>query len=194
MSLTYKPINGLAGTIVAELIDRESGDIFSTATLIVSGFEEEDEQSELTNIFTNINDDLIKDDYGYRKRISFVAVNGVASSLGPDNLLSILSVISMINIVNTEPDIYRLSIQYRAGYDSGIINDAIFIGNVKLTEVSARSNSGQSIQFEFRSKSTGNLKYEISDFASNILLESGMVVLLESGMNLLLESNYTIGA
>jgi hypothetical protein len=69
MALIYAPINGKAGSITFSLIDRETAEVFSSATLNSFEFEEEDEESDFNETFVNINDELVKDYYGYRKRI-----------------------------------------------------------------------------------------------------------------------------
>ena len=193
MALIYAPINGKAGSITFSLIDRETAEVFSSVTLNSFEFEEEDEESEFNETFVNINDELVKDYYGYRKRITFSIVNGLSGDgrvLASTNLGNILTVISMLNLVNLEPLVYRLEIQYRAGVD-GVISDAVYVGNFKLKEISNKSNSGQIIQLEFVSRTTSNLLYSVPDYADYICLEDGDNILLEDGNDLLAET-YTI--
>ena len=66
MSLVYVPINGNAGQATFSLVDRDTDEVFSTATVYVADFDEEDEESEFNELFTNIIDDLIKDYHGFR--------------------------------------------------------------------------------------------------------------------------------
>ena len=193
MALIYAPINGQAGSVTFSLIDRDTAEVFSSATLNSFEFEEEDEESDFNETFVNINDELVKDYYGYRKRITFSIVNGLSGDgrvLGSTNLGNILTVISMLNLVNLEPLVYRLEIQYRAGVD-GVISDAVYVGNFKLKEISNKSNSGQIIQLEFVSRTTSNLLYSVPDYQDYLCLESGDNILLENGNDLLAET-YTI--
>jgi hypothetical protein len=193
MALIYAPINGQAGSVTFFLIDRDTAEVFSSATLNSFEFEEEDEESEFNETFVNINDELVKDYYGYRKRITFSIVNGLSGDgrvLASTNLGNILTVISMLNLVNLEPLVYRLEIQYRTGVD-GVISDAVYVGNFKLKEISNKSNSGQIIQLEFVSRTTSNLLYSVPDYADYICLEDGDNILLGDGNDLLAET-YTI--
>lgn len=193
MALIYAPINGKAGSITFSLIDRETAEVFSSATLNSFEFEEEDEESEFNETFVNINDELVKDYYGYRKRITFSIVNGLSGDgrvLGSTNLGNILTVVSMLNMINLEPLVYRLEIQYRAGVD-GVISDAVYVGNFKLKEISNKSNSGQIIQLEFVSRTTSNLLYSVPDYHDYLCLENGYNILLENGNDILAET-YTI--
>lgn len=193
MALIYAPINGQAGSVTFSLIDRDTAEVFSSATLNSFEFEEEDEESEFNETFVNINDELVKDYYGYRKRITFSIVNGLSGDgrvLASTNLGNILTVISMLNLVNLEPLVYRLEIQYRTGVD-GVISDAVYVGNFKLKEISNKSNSGQIIQLEFVSRTTSNLLYSVPDYADYICLEDGYNILLGDGNDLLAET-YTI--
>jgi hypothetical protein len=92
----------------------------------------------------------------------------------------ILPVISIINSINNAPDLYRLTIQYRSLADYGTIDNAIFVGNFKLLEASAKGNAGQIIPLEFMSKSTSKFLNYGDDFEiSYILCEDGGKILLE---------------
>lgn len=178
MSIIYRPINGLAGTVTFTLRQRYSPyTLVNKATLEYAAFDEEDVDSDFTEIFTNIEDNLVKDFYGYRKVVRFSLFN--KSRLNTDNS-QVLPVVSMINSINKFPDLYKLSIQYRSLADYGTINDALFVGNFKLLEASTKGNAGQTIPLEFMSKSTNDFLNYGDDFEiSYILLENGGKILLE---------------
>lgn len=178
MSIIYRPINGLAGTVTFTLRQRYSPyTIVNKATLEYAAFDEEDVDSDFTEIFTNIEDNLVKDFYGYRKVVRFSLFN--KSRLNTDNS-QVLPVVSMINSINKFPDLYKLSIQYRSLADYGTINDALFVGNFKLLEASTKGNAGQTVPLEFMSKSTNDFLNYGDDFEiSYILLENGGKILLE---------------
>lgn len=196
MALIYAPINGSAGTVTIDLVDRQSAESFSSVTINVINFDEEDEESEFTEIFTNINDETIKDYYGFKKRISFGLVNGVSGTggiLDANNLENILNIVSILNLANSEPLVFQLNITYRTG-TNGTINDVIQVGNFKLEEVSAKSNAGQIINLEFKSRLSSNLKYSVDDYNDYLVLEVDNDyghILLESGGKLRAET-YTI--
>ena len=197
MALIYAPINGSAGTVTIDLVNRQSPDhSFPSVTINVINFDEEDEESEFTEIFTNINDETIKDYYGFKKRVSFGLVNGMFGTggiLDANNLGNILNIVSILNLANSEPLVYQLNITYRTG-TNGTINDVIQVGNFKLEEVSAKSNAGQIINLEFKSRLSSNLKYSVDDYNDYLVLEGGPDydhILLESGGKLLAET-YTI--
>lgn len=190
MSLLYRPINGNAGTATFTLTTKTTPAIVVNKVIIdYATFDEEDVDSEFTEIFTNIEDNIVKDFYGYRKVIRFSLFNKAREDTTSSQ---ILPVISMINSINNHPDIYRLSIQYRSIADSGTINDAVFSGNFKLLEASAKGNAGQIIALEFMNKSTSNfLNYSDGFDISYLLLEDGESnILLESGGNLAAEQIY----
>lgn len=178
MSIIYRPINGLAGTVTFTLRQRYSPyTIVNKTTLEYAAFDEEDVDSDFTEIFTNIKDNLVKDFYGYRKVVRFSLFN--KSRLSTHNS-QVLPVVSMINSINKFPDFYKLSIQYRSLADYGTINDALFVGSFKLLEASARGNAGQIIPLEFMSKGTSMFLNYGDDFEiSYILLENDMKILLE---------------
>lgn len=178
MSIIYRPINGLAGTVTFTLRQRYSPyTLVNKATLEYAAFDEEDVDSDFTEIFTNIEDNLVKDFYGYRKVVRFSLFN--KSRLNTDNS-QVLPVVSMINSINKFPDLYKLSIQYRSLADYGTINDALFVGNFKLLEASTKGNAGQTVPLEFMSKSTNDFLNYGDDFEiSYILLENGGKILLE---------------
>jgi len=179
MSIIYRPINGLAGIATFTLRQKFSPHaIVNQATIEYAAFDEEDVDSDFTEIFTNIEDDLVKDFHGYRKVVRFSMFNKAR----PDTSDSqILPIISMINSINNAPDLYRLTIQYRSLADYGTINDALFVGNFKLLEASAKGNAGQTVPLEFMSKSTNDFLNYGDDFEiSYILLEDGIgKILLE---------------
>lgn len=180
MSIIYRPINGLAGTATFILRQRYSPyTIINQVTLEYAAFDEEDVDSDFTEIFTNIQDDLVKDFHGYRKVVRFSLFN--KSRLDTENS-QVLPVISIINGINRFPDFYRLSIQYRSLADYGTINDALFVGNFKLLEASTKGNAGQTIPLEFMSKNTNDSLNYGDDFEiSYILLEDGIgKILLEN--------------
>jgi len=178
MSIIYRPINGLAGTATFILRQRFSPyAIFNQATIEYAAFDEEDVDSDFTEVFTNIEDDLVKDFHGYRKVVRFSMFNKARPDVDGSQ---ILPVISMINSINNAPDLYRLTIKYRSLADYGTIHDALFVGNFKLLEASAKSNAGQIIPLEFMNKSTNMLLNYGDDFEiSYILLENGGKILLE---------------
>jgi hypothetical protein len=178
MPIIYRPINGLAGTATFILRQRFSPHaIVNQATIEYAAFDEEDVDSDFTEVFTNIEDDLVKDFHGYRKVVRFSLFN--KSRLDTSNS-QVLPVISMINSINRFPDLYRLSIQYRSLADYGTINDALFVGNFKLLEASTKGNAGQTVPLEFMSKSTNDFLNYGDDFEiSYILLEDGGKILLE---------------
>lgn len=189
MSLIYKPLNGIAGTITASLTDRISAVGISSATLNIADFEENDEQSAFSSVFENVNDELIFDYYGFRKVISFSIYNKYEDDTSENAVLpNILSLISMINQINASPDRFRLSIQYRS---NSIINDAVFIGDFKLEEATKKANAGQIINLTFKSRNCNDLDYSIPEYNDFLMLESGGHILLESGDKLLAET-YTI--
>jgi len=179
MSIIYRPINGLAGTATFTLRERFSPyRIINKATIEYATFDEEDVDSDFTEIFTNIEDNLVKDFYGYRKVVRFSMFNKARPDVD-DN--KILPIISMINSINNAPDLYRLRIQYRSLADYGTINDALFIGNFKLLEASSKGNAGQTVPLEFMNKNTNNFLNYGDDFEiSYILLEDDIgKILLE---------------
>ncbi|MDY0387413.1 MAG: hypothetical protein RBT65_09860 [Methanolobus sp.] len=181
MSIIYRPINGLAGTATFTLRLRFSSthDIVNQATIEYATFDEEDVDSDFTEIFTNIEDNLVKDFYGYRKVVRFSMFNKARPDVDESQ---ILPVISIINSINNAPDLYRLTIQYRSLADYGTINDALFVGNFKLLEASAKGNAGQIIPLEFMGKGTSMYLNYGDDFEiSYILLENGGKILLEDG-------------
>jgi hypothetical protein len=178
MPIIYRPINGLAGTATFTLRQRFSThDIVNQATIEYAAFDEEDVDSDFTEIFTNIEDNLVKDFYGYRKVVRFSMFNKSRPDVEGSQ---ILPVISIINSINNAPDLYRLTIQYRSLADYGTIDNAIFVGNFKLLEASAKGNAGQIIPLEFMSKSTSKFLNYGDDFEiSYILCEDGGKILLE---------------
>lgn len=178
MSIIYRPINGLAGTATFTLRQRFSPhNIVNQATIDYATFDEEDVDSDFTEIFTNIEDDLVKDFYGYRKVVRFSMFNKARPDTDDSQILPI---ISMINSINNAPNLYRLTIQYRSLADYGTINDALFVGNFKLLEASAKGNAGQIIPLEFMEKGTSMFLNYGDDFEiSYILLENGGKILLE---------------
>lgn len=178
MSIIYRPINGLAGTVTFTLRQRYSPHhIVNKTTLEYAAFDEEDVDSDFTEIFTNIEDNLVKDFYGYRKVVRFSLFN--KSRLSTHNS-QVLPVVSMINSINKFPDLYKLSIQYRSLADYGTINDALFVGSFKLLEASARGNAGQIIPLEFMEKGTSMFLNYGDDFEiSYILYENKGKILLE---------------
>jgi len=197
MALIYAPINGSAGTVTITLVNRQSAESFSSVTINVINFDEEDEESEFTEIFTNINDEIIKDYYGFKKRVSFGLVNGmfgIGGILDANNLGDILNIVSILNLANSEPLVYQLNITYRTG-TNGTINDVIQVGNFKLEEVSAKSNAGQIINLEFKSRLSSNLKYSVDDYDDYLTQDDDSnendEILLEDNTELLLET-YTI--
>ena len=178
MSIIYRPINGLAGIATFTLRQKFSPHaIVNQATIEYAAFDEEDVDSDFTEIFTNIEDDLVKDFHGYRKVVRFSMFNKAR----PDTSDSqILPIISMINSINNAPDLYRLTIQYRSLADYGTINDALFVGNFKLLEASAKGNAGQIIPLEFMGKGTSMFLNYGDDFEiSYILYENDGKILLE---------------
>ena len=189
MSIIYRPINGLAGTATFTLRQRFSPyNIVNRATIEYADFDEEDVDSDFTEIFTNIEDDLVKDFYGYRKVVRFSMFNKARPDVSGSQILPI---ISMINSINNAPDLYRLKIQYRSLADYGTINDALFVGNFKLLEASAKGNAGQIIPLEFMGKSTSMFLNYGDDFEiSYILYEDGGKILLEDGGAIVAEEIY----
>lgn len=178
MSIIYRPINGLAGIATFTLRQRFSThEIINKATIEYATFDEEDVDSDFTEIFTNIEDDAVKDFYGYRKVVRFSLFNKARPDVSDSQILPI---ISMINSINNAPNLYRLKIQYRSLADYGTINDALFVGNFKLLEASARGNAGQIIPLEFMGKGTSMFLNYGDDFEiSYILYEDGGKILLE---------------
>ena len=178
MSIIYRPINGLAGTATFTLRQRFSPHgIVNQTTIEYAAFDEEDVDSDFTEIFTNIEDNLVKDFYGYRKVVRFSMFNKARPDVDDSQILPI---ISMINSINNAPDLYRLTIQYRSLADYGTINDALFVGNFKLLEASAKGNAGQTIPLEFMEKGTSMFLNYGDDFEiSYILLQNGDKILLE---------------
>jgi hypothetical protein len=188
MALTYKPIGGNAGTILFELIHRPSNVTQNTVSINVINFEEDDEESSFTEVFENINDVTIKDYYGFKKKISFGLVNRIQDSDTEDYLGKILSLASFINLVNNYPRTYRLSITYRDG-SGATISDAIQIGNIKLAEVSASSNSGQIIDLEFSDRNSHDIDFSVVEYNDGLALEDDSgYILLENGGLILLET------
>lgn len=189
MSIIYRPINGLAGIATFTLRLRFSPYyIVNQATIEYATFDEEDVDSDFTEIFTNIEDDLVKDFYGYRKVVRFSMFNKARPDV---NDSQILPIISMINSINNAPNLYRLTIQYRSLADYGTINDALFVGNFKLLEASAKGNAGQIIPLEFMGKGTSMFLNYGDDFEiSYILYEDGGKILLEDGGAIAAEEIY----
>jgi hypothetical protein len=151
--------------------------IVNQATIEYATFDEEDVDSDFTEIFTNIEDNLVKDFYGYRKVVRFSMFNKARPDVDGSK---ILPVISIINSINNAPNLYRLTIQYRSLADYGTIDDAIFVGNFKLLEASAKANAGQIMPLEFMGKGTSMFLNYGDDFEiSYILCEDGGKILLE---------------
>lgn len=197
MSLVYLPINGNAGQATFSLVDRDTSEVFSTATVYVADFDEEDEESEFNELFTNIIDDLIKDYHGFRKHIYLSLVNAASIdryAANTNNLPNILSILGMINNRLMEPNVYRLQIQYRY---AATMQDAVYIGNFKLQEAVKNASIGQIISLHFAEKSAHNLDYSIPDYLDKLCLETfdedGGYILLENDGKLLAET-YTIPA
>lgn len=195
MSLVYVPINGNAGQATFSLVDRDTDEVFSTATVYVADFDEEDEESEFNELFTNIIDDLIKDYHGFRKHIYLSLVNAASIdryAANTNNLPNILSILGMINNRLMEPNVYRLQIQYRY---AATMQDAVYIGNFKLQEAVKNASIGQIISLHFAEKSAHNLNYSIQDYVDRLCLEAfdgeDGYILLEDGGKLLAET-YTI--
>mgnify|MGYP000920879660 FL=1 len=182
MSIIYRPINGLAGTATFTLKQRYSPyAVVNQATLEYAAFDDEDVDSDFTEIFTNIEDNLVKDFYGYRKVVRFSLFNKARPDV--DNS-QILPIISMINSINNAPSLHRLTIKYRSLADYGTINDALFVGNFKLLEASAKGNAGQTIPLEFMEKGTSMFLNYGDDFEiSYILYEDGGKILLEDSVS-----------
>ena len=178
MSIIYRPINGLAGIATFTLRQKFSPHaIVNQATIEYATFDEEDVDSDFTEIFTNIEDDLVKDFHGYRKVVRFSMFNKARPDISDSQILPI---ISMINSINNAPDLYRLAIQYRSLADYGTISDALFVGNFKLLEASAKGNAGQIIPLEFMEKGTSMFLNYGDDFEiSYILYEDDGKILLE---------------
>jgi hypothetical protein len=193
MSVSYAALNGDAGMITVKLFRRSDNVQVGPTNLSIYnfGFSEKDEESESNEIFTNINDKLIKDFYGYRKRIYFTLVNGAnipsptANSDSPaTNIHLVKTFVSCINLINAHQKDYRMQIQYRSMSSYGLIEDAIYVGDFQLKEFKEDSSSAQTIEFEFVSalpKEPINIGY--STLVSNIQLEDNDlgVVLLEAG-------------
>lgn len=188
MPVSYTAFNGDAGMITVKMFRRRDNVQVGPTDLSIYnfGFSEKDEESESNEIFTNINDVLIKDFYGYRKRIYFTLVNGssVPSPVSAATNISLIrSFISCINFINAHSKDYRMQIQYRSVSQYGIIEDAIYVGDFQLKEFKEDSNSAQTIEFEFvsaLSKEPINIGY--SALNSGVLLENGLgVLLLEDG-------------
>lgn len=182
MSIIYRPINGLAGTATFTLKQRYSPyAVVNQATLEYAAFDDEDVDSDFTEIFTNIEDNLVKDFYGYRKVVRFSLFNKARPDVDNNQILPI---ISMINSINNAPSLHRLTIKYRSLADYGTINDALFVGNFKLLEASAKGNAGQTIPLEFMEKGTGMfLNYGDGFEISYILYEDGGKILLEDSVS-----------
>ena len=178
MSIIYRPINGLAGIATFTLRQKSSPyDIVNQATIEYATFDEEDVDSDFTEVFTNIEDDLVKDFYGYRKVVRFSMFNKARPDVDDSQILPI---ISMINSINNYPDLHRLTIKYRSLADYGTINDALFVGNLKLLEASAKGNAGQIIPLEFMEIGTSMFLNYGDDFEiSYILYEDNGKILLE---------------
>ena len=183
MPANYTAFNGDAGMITVKLFRRSDNVQVGTTGLRIYnfGFNEEDEESESNEIFTNINDKLIKDFYGYRKRINFSLVNAanVPSPTSSTNASMIKAFISCINLIIAHPLEYRMQIQYRANNQYGIIMDAICVGNFKLKELKEDANVAQVMNFEFVSACVQepiNLGY--AGVGTRILLEDETGVII----------------
>lgn len=190
----YLPINGLAGAISFTLYLRSDNSIIVTTTTVnVFEFKEANQESQDNEIFENILGDLIKNFYGFRKVISFSLAN--SASLGMDNLSRVLLLVDCINMINNNPELYKLSITFRQGSTvSAFIEDAVFAGELNINEISQSSNSGQVIPLEFRSRVlVQNVTFGHDDPQSLVyaylLAEDGSRLLLESGGKILLEVN-----
>ena len=171
MSLDYKPMNGKAGTIFCSLTRKS--DLFTTASISfnVVNFDESDEPSELNDEFVNLAGDLIKDHYGYHKRISFGLINARSSVMfSEDNKHKIEKLIMWINQVNQNPRKYKLKIKYRDGVISSTLHDAVMIGETGLKELSPKSNSAQIIELTFKARSYHQLNYTSPD--SHFIVEA----------------------
>lgn len=183
--ITYRPINGNAGQLKFSLINKNTNETESEVEIYCANFSEEDVDSDFTNEFVNIQDELIKDYYGYRKHIRFSLFNKYMSDTEPNY---ILYVIHMINSIQMYPELYRLNIKYR---DMSTLYDAVFIGNISLSEINNNSNSAQTIEFEFAERKTDMwLRYDDNFMVSYLLLEDGGKILLEDGGYILLENNH----
>lgn len=194
MPVSYTALNGDAGMITVKLFRRSDNVQVGPTDLRIYNFSfsEKDEESESNEIFTNINDKLVKDFYGYRKRIYFTLVNAtnVPSPTGATNISLIRTFITCINLINSHSKEYRMQIQYRSTSQYGLIEDAIYVGDFQLKEFKEDSNSAQTIEFEFVSALTKEpINVGYSDLNSNIQLENELgVVLLEDGAVITFES------
>lgn len=157
--MPYIPINGEAGTVTFYLVKRSTNVVAQSVVLNVFDFSEAMEDTEFTQYFTNIENKLIKDypaSGGQRKKIDFSVIN--AGSLGSANFAGIINLGWFIFAINSHPDTWKLRIVYRAG-TGGLatkIDDAIQVGSLGLQELSASSNTGQSIKLTFQSKNPGH--------------------------------------
>lgn len=198
MSVNYTPFNGTAGMITVKLFRRSDNVQVGPQDLRIYNFEfsEKDEESALNEIFSNINDELIKDFYGYRKRINFTLVNGgtVQSPTSATNKSLIRTFVTCINLINSHPKTYRMQIQYRSDSNYSMIDDAIFVGDFELLELKEDSNVAQKIKFEFVSRKPrepillGNLDFTVYVQTENML----GAVLLETGEKLTFETQIDV--
>ena len=147
--MPYIPLKGNAGTIKFKLANRSNGSLIKEIVMDVFNYSEELAPSQFNESFENVNYELTQDYYGDRQSVKFTLVN---TNYTADYRKYMLFVIQMINDTNNNPDTYKLSIYYRYPSEIYIIDDAEFIGNIGLKEMSESANTSQSIDFEFREK------------------------------------------
>lgn len=175
MAIAYYPINGYAGKVSIRVYDYEDEDYSSTISFYVVDFSESNEDSEYTELFTNINDELIKDYRGYRKVISFSIVNApfdTGRMIDETNITNIIKLATYINIVQRYPSIKKLEIVYRSGEISSIIDNAILIGEINLQEISKNANAGQIIPLTFKSKNVYDIEFAAANYITGISFEN----------------------
>lgn len=147
--MPYIPLKGNAGTVKFKLTNRQNSALIKEFVIDVFNYSEELIPSQFNEAFENVNYELIQDHHGDRQSVKFTLVNADYTST---YRMYMLFAIQMINDINNNPDTYKLSIYYRYPSEVYFIDDAEFIGNIKLAELSMTSNTAQSIDFEFREK------------------------------------------
>lgn len=183
MSATYRPLKGNAGVVKMSLIRKRSGGVpivpeyINNIQINVSSFSEKMSESSLNEEIEDINTNLQKNYFGYRQEISFSVINSPRIPLVTGTTKSIRRCIQeiaqMINAINIAPRDYRLEIQYRDNYTYGTIQDAIYVGDIEIKELSTDSNIAQEFPLSFKSRTTSEPNFGMdADESTFIILEN----------------------
>lgn len=183
MATSYVPFNGNAGTVKVSLNQfRKYGvnvvpEYLNHVLLNVIDYSETMEDSQLNDIYEDINGILRKNHFGDRRVISFSVVNSprVAAAGSKTNRRAIQELVQMINTINKYPKSYRLVLQYRDDAGMSTIYDAVFTGKIALNEFTNDSNVAQIIPLEFKAASVSEPYLGLDvDTVGNLILETAI--------------------